>query len=300
MDQTLLIPADVPASAHDEYRKNYEAITQGTGRLMLFAADQKIEHLNQDFYGTGIDPQAQSPEHLFRIASQGRIGAFATHLGLVAQYGPSYTTVNYLIKLNGKTNVVPTQQRDPMSALLWTVDDVVALKKQSGLPIRGVGLTVYIGSEYESTMLATAARVIAQAHQQGLITLVWMYPRGKAVTNERDGALIAGGAGVAAALGTDFAKINPPQDDKQNTGIQWLAIAAQAAGRTKLVCSGGTTVDPKLFLQELYAQITNGGMNGNATGRNIFAYDLNKAIAMTKAIAAITLDGKKPEEVTLP
>ena len=45
------IPADVPEAARHIYEENYRKMTHDTGRLMLFAGDQKIEHLNDDFYG---------------------------------------------------------------------------------------------------------------------------------------------------------------------------------------------------------------------------------------------------------
>jgi DhnA family fructose-bisphosphate aldolase class Ia len=292
---SLEIPADIPAQQEQEYYDNYAAITQNTGKLMLFAGDQKIEHLDADFYGPTIDKEANDPEQLFKIASQGRIGAFATHLGLIARYGKSYKNINYIVKLNGKTNLVPTEQRDPFSKKLWCVDDVVTFKKNSKLPIRGIGYTIYLGSEFEAEMLHQAAQAVWQAHQHGLVTILWMYPRGKAVKNEHDGMLIAGAAGIACSLGSDFAKINPPQEDKLRTE-QWLAIAAQAAGNTKLICSGGKAVEAQKFLTELYDQIHAGQTYGNATGRNIHSHNLKKAVAMTQAIAAITFDNKTADE----
>ena len=36
---------------------------------MLFAGDQKVEHLNSDFYGEGIHNDDGDPEHLFKIAA---------------------------------------------------------------------------------------------------------------------------------------------------------------------------------------------------------------------------------------
>jgi class I fructose-bisphosphate aldolase len=62
-----------------------------------------------------------------------------------------------------------------------------------------------------------------------------------------------------------------------------------AAGRTKLVCAGGSTVDASTFLCQLYEQIHTGGAWGNATGRNIHQRSLDEAVRLTKAISAITL-----------
>ena len=50
----LDIPADVPLGKASEYKNNLNKLTKNTGKLMLFAGDQKIEHLNKDFYGKGI------------------------------------------------------------------------------------------------------------------------------------------------------------------------------------------------------------------------------------------------------
>ena len=79
---------------------------------MLFAGDQKVERLNNDFYGKEIHPDDSDPEHLFRIASQPKIGVFAIQLGLIVRYGMDYPETPYLIKLNSKTNLVKTSQSD--------------------------------------------------------------------------------------------------------------------------------------------------------------------------------------------
>ena len=82
---SIAIPLDVPQGMRDTYLANVQAATHGSGRLMLFAGDQKVEHLNDDFYGPGIHRDDADPEHLFSIASRGKIGLFATHMGLIAR-----------------------------------------------------------------------------------------------------------------------------------------------------------------------------------------------------------------------
>jgi fructose-bisphosphate aldolase/6-deoxy-5-ketofructose 1-phosphate synthase len=139
------IPLDVPAEMKQEYEKNYTTATHGTGRLMLFAGDQKVEHLNDDFYGEGIAAEDNNPEHMFKIASQAKIGIFATQLGLIARYGADYKDIPYVVKMNSKTHLVPTQQADPISAAWYGVDQVMEFKKNSGLNIVGIGYTVYAG-----------------------------------------------------------------------------------------------------------------------------------------------------------
>lgn len=282
------IPADVMPESREIYVDNYMKATRGTGRLMLFACDQKVEHLNKDFYGEGIHPEDAEPEHLFQIGSQGICGVLAGQRGLIAQYAADYPEINYLVKMNSKTNLVKTAQEDPYSPQLTSLDAVLAMR-DAGVNIVGLGYTIYLGSEYESTMLAEAGELIAEAHAQGLIVVLWIYPRGKAVTAEKDPDLIAGAAGVALCLGADFVKVNPPTDGNGRTSAENLAVAAKAAGRTGLVCAGGSKADPQAFLQQLHDQIHIGGACGNATGRNIHMRSTEEAVRLTKAISAITL-----------
>ena len=282
------VPADVSADARETYIDNYMAATRGTGRLMLFACDQKIEHLNGDFYGEGIDPAAHHPEHLFKIASEGVCGVCAGQRGLVARYAADYPEVNYLVKMNSKTNLVKTAQDDPYSPQLHDLEAVLDMRA-NGVNVVGLGYTIYLGSEYESTMLAEAGQLIAEAHAAGLLVVLWIYPRGKAVADEKAPALIAGAAGVALCLGADFVKVNPPKATDEATSAENLAVASAAAGRTGLVCAGGSTVDAETFLTQLHDQIHVGHACGNATGRNIHQRSLDEAVRLTKAISAITL-----------
>jgi fructose-bisphosphate aldolase/6-deoxy-5-ketofructose 1-phosphate synthase len=284
-------PLTVPAAARETYIKNYAAATHNSGRLFIFSGDQKVEHLNTNFYGPNIASDDSDPEHLFRIASQSRIGAFATQLGLIARYGADYEKVNYIVKLNSKTNLVTTSQADPISMALHTVDEVVAFAKSSGLSIVGVGYTVYLGSEHEAHMMRQAAKAVYDAHQNGLFAVLWMYPRGKAVPEERDANLVAGAAGVGACLGADFVKINPPKAATTAESAKLLKQATLAAGRTKILCAGGASKEERLFLQELYEQMQLGGACGNATGRNIHQKSLAAAVKLCNAIAALVIDG---------
>ena len=282
------VPADVSADARETYIDNYMAATRGTGRLMLFACDQKVEHLNGDFYGEGIDLADLDPEHLFKIASEGVCGVCAGQRGLVARYAADYPEVNYLVKMNSKTNLVKTAQDDPYSPQLHDLEAVLEMRA-NGVNVVGLGYTIYLGSEYESTMLAEAGQLIAEAHAAGLLVVLWIYPRGKAIADEKAPALIAGAAGVALCLGADFVKVNPPKATDEATSAESLAIASAAAGRTGLVCAGGSTVDAETFLTQLHDQIHIGHACGNATGRNIHQRSLDEAVRLTKAISAITL-----------
>lgn len=294
----ITIPADVPKHVEHDFIDNYYAITKKTNRLFLFSCDQKIEHLHDAFDPDDktIHADAVHPEHLFNIAAQGEIGAMATQLELIARYGKQYPTINYIAKLNSKTNLILREQKDPMSAPLWTVDDVITLQQDTQLHLRGIGVTIYLGSEFENEMLSFASESIFQAHQQGLIAILWMYPRGKAVKDETDAHLLAGATGAANALGADFVKIKSPTPTKTQSSAELLKEIVAAAGNTQVICAGGEQVPAQEYLQKLYAQLTIGGTSGTATGRNIFQHSLPHAIAMSRAISAMVYLHASPQK----
>ncbi len=291
----VLVPLDVPKEARDTYIDNFLGMTRNTGRLMLFAGDQKVEHLNGDFYGPGIAADDNEPEHFFRIASRATIGVFASQMGLCARYGGDYPDIPYLIKLNSKSNLVKTSQSDPLSNQWLDVDQVMEFKENSGLTVYAVGYTIYLGSEFEYEMLQQAAQLVYEAHHHGLVTVLWIYPRGKAVPDERDPHLIAGACGVAACLGTDFVKVNYPKVPDGNPA-EAFREAVMAAGRTRVVCAGGSAMDVRTFLTQLHDQIHVSGASGNATGRNLHQRPLDEALRFANAISAVTLEDAPVEE----
>ncbi len=292
-EKKFLVPLDVPKSAAAAYLGHLKLITKNTGRLMLFAGDQRVEHLNDDFYGAkNIAPEDADPEHLFRIAARARIGAFATQLGYINKYGRDYPHIPYIVKLNSKSNLVKPDQADPESTSWYSIEQVMEIKKRTGMKICGIGYTIYLGSEFEHEMLTEAAQLIYEAHRYGLVAIVWVYPRGKAVPQERYGHLIAGGVNVAAALGADFVKINYPRPSSGQSSAEQFKEAILAGNRTKVICAGGGQTNPKAFLQTLVDQLEKSGAGGNATGRNVHQRPLDEAVRFCNAIAAVTFDGQ--------
>lgn len=292
------VPLTVPRQNNHEYKKNYSLLTNKTGRLLLIAGDQKVEHLNDDFFGSDISKDDASPEHLFKIAAASNGGALATHLGLVSRYGGAHKDVPYIIKLNGKTNIGPSEEKNS-SQLWWSVDDVLKFKKQSGLKIVGIGYTLYLGGRYEAKMLMEAARAIFEAHQAGLTAILWVYPRSKGI-NEENIHTIAGGAGIAASLDADFAKVKYPYKTKN------LILAARnfyeatlAAGQTKIICVGGEKRSTDDLFKCLEKQIKISGTAGLAIGRNLHQRPLDEATRLSQALGSIIFHNKTAEEAKL-
>jgi fructose-bisphosphate aldolase / 6-deoxy-5-ketofructose 1-phosphate synthase len=287
------VPLDVPAEKHEEYLKNLNEITQGTGKLILFAGDQKIEHLNDDYVGEDVDTEDADPEHLFKIASMTKVSCFATQLELIAKYGVDYPNIPYIIKLNSKTNIVKDATHDPLSLSLVSMDEVLRFKEQSKLNIVGVGYTIFLGSEFESEMLREAEHFIVEAHQNGLLAVVWMYPRGKSVENKLDPHLIAGATGVALSIGADFVKVNYPKVSENDNPVKRAEAFKEAvvsAGRTYVICSGGEKMESDEFISQLWHQMHISGSAGCAIGRNLHQRSLAEAKRFAEALHAIVYE----------
>jgi len=293
--EKVMVPLTVPANKRAEYLKNWALATKQTGKLLIFAADQKVEHLNDDFVGTGIAPEAAFPEHYFKIIKEAKCGVMAGHIGLLARYGQDYQNIPYIIKLNGKTNLVKEEVRDPFSSLWLTVEQAVAFKKESKLPITGVGLTVYLGSHDEAEMLQTAAQTVLRAHQNGLLAVLWMYFKGKSTDKKfsSDPQKVAGASGVALSLGADFAKVS--YDYKTTSPEKWQRVSV-AAGRTGVLFVGGEKQDPQKFLTSVEKQLTFAGSRGLAVGRNIYQHPLPVAVGLLKALSAMIYQGVSTKE----
>lgn len=270
-----LIPADVPVGVRDVFLYNYNAITRGTSHAFIFTGDHKIEHTSDDF--TDI-------EHLFRIAAHGAVGAFAIHPGLIARYALEYSNIPYLAKLNAKTNLVPAEHHDPYSAPLASIADIVELR-QAHIPIHAVGYTIYLGSTYEEQMFEDAGKMVFEAHEQGLVVVLWMYPRGHHVTEPHEPSLLVGAAGVGACLGADFVKLNTSHLSRDLSADDMRDIV-QAAGNTKVLFAGGATVAVEDFLKQVQFYLDHGAA-GIAVGRNIYQHPLELACSLTDTLAEI-------------
>ncbi|MDY0212774.1 MAG: hypothetical protein RBR06_07185, partial [Desulfuromonadaceae bacterium] len=92
-----------------------------------------------------------------------------------------------------------------------------------------------------------------------------------------------------------FVKVNYPKKEGYKSR-DIFKEAIQAAGCTKVICAGGSSVDAESFLKRLHDQIHVSGAAGNATGRNIHQKSLADAIHLCNAIYTITVEDASVEE----
>lgn len=322
--EDVVVPLSVPPAARETYIANFLEATCATGRLSMFAMDQYFEHLFADFYQKGHEDT--SIKHLFDIAVRSHVGAIAVQLGPLLRLSgidPAYGRVPTIVKVTSKTNY--RSKAEPYSAVLDTVEAVLAARDR-GLNIVGVGTTVYPGSEHEERMYSETRSIIRAAHAEGLLAVVWCYPRGAAVVEkarqwleeegvevpekfgfreaEKHPKTVLAAAAVLTVLSPDFGKINPPDPkklglapaDDETANEVALGEAVKMASPVRIICAGGSKQPPDAFLAQLKRQIDIAGVQGNATGRNIHERPLEEAVRMANAIASITVANATVEE----
>ena len=220
------------------------------GRAIYLAYDHGMEHGPIDLKGKSIDPG-----YILDVAVNGGYNAIILQKGVAEKYYSNYQQkIPLIVKLNGKTRLVGGE---PISTQVCSVREALELGASA------VGYTVYLGSGHEATMLKEFGRIEEEAHQNNLVMIGWMYPRGKTVKDDDSPEITAYAARVGLELGADIVKI------KYCGSKKCFAEAVKAAGQTKVVLSGGPKVSDKEFL-EVIKNIMAAGAIGIAVGRNVW------------------------------
>lgn len=219
------------------------------GRSMLLAYDQGLEHgPSTDFNDKNVDPA-----FIMDIAARGKFNGVVFQKGTAERFYDG--RVPLIVKVNGKTSL---PKGEPVSKQVCSVQHAVSLGA------KGVGYTIYLGSGFESEMLAEFGRIQEQAHEMGIAAIAWIYPRGAAVQNDTSKEIVSYAARTGLELGADAVKIKYTGD---SASFSW---AVKSAGGVKVFMSGG----PKAptdddFVRQVKGVIEAGG-TGLAVGRNVW------------------------------
>jgi len=220
------------------------------GKAMYLAYDHGIEHGPVDLTGKSLNP-----DYILDLAVKGGYNAVVLQKGVAEKYYPAYRKkIALILKLNGKTRLVGGE---PISRQICSVEEAIQLGAQA------VGYTVYVGSQYEAEMFREFGKIEEEAHRAGLPVIGWMYPRGRAIKDDDSPEITAYAARVGLELGADIVKI------KYCGSQESFKKAVEAAGKTKVVLSGGPKTQPEEFLK-IVKNVMAAGAIGVAVGRNVW------------------------------
>ncbi len=218
-------------------------------KALFLAYDQGLEHGPTDF-----NDESVNPENILKIAASGFFTGLILQKGIAEKYPP--VQVPLILKLNGKTRLAADE---PMAEQICTVEEAIKLGAAA------VGYTIYLGSEFEETMMKEFAAIAVQAHEKNLPVMVWMYPRGKAIQNPDSPETIAYAARVGLEIGADVVKVHLPNLSDEKS-LSWVV---KSAGRCRVVFAGGGKLPETEFLETAKLVIASGAF-GLAVGRNIW------------------------------
>jgi class I fructose-bisphosphate aldolase len=222
------------------------------GKVLILAYDHGLEHGPVDFEAV---PETKDPEAVWDVATHDAVSAMAVQKGIAEAYYPSYEDdVNLLAKLNGTSNL---WMGEPDSAVNWSVDYAAEVGADA------VGFTMYGGSNHEVEMAEEFRKAQEAAREHDLPVVMWSYPRGQGLKNDKKPDTIAYAARQALELGADIAKVKYPGSDDA------MAHAVDMAGPTEVVMSGGSKTSDRDFLETVKGAV-DAGAKGLAVGRNVW------------------------------
>jgi len=244
---------------------NLSRITKDEKALYL-AYDHGLEHGPSDFPGKSVDP-----EYILNLAVSGGYTAVILQKGVAEKYyAPYKDKVPLIMKLNGKTKLV---DNEALSVQICSVKEAMELGALA------VGYTIYAGSKYEAVMFQEFSKIEEEAREKGLPIIAWVYPHGKNVKDENSQEIVSYAARVALELGADIAKI------KYCGSEDCFKKAVEAAGKTKVVLSGGIKTKTPEEFYDIVKNVMAAGAIGAAVGRNVWQNE--NALEISKKLKEI-------------
>jgi len=142
----------------------------GTGYMSILPVDQGIEHSAGASFAP--NPEYFDPENIVKLAIEGGCNAVASTFGVLGSVARKYAhKIPFLVKFNH--NELLTYPNTGDQTLYGSI------KQCSDMGAVAVGATIYFGSAESRRQIWEVAQAFAQAHELGMITVLWCYLRNK-------------------------------------------------------------------------------------------------------------------------
>lgn len=188
------------------------------------------------------------------LAANG-VDGVVLHKGAVRHVDPArFRRMSLIVHLNAST----CRAADPDAKYL-VADVPEALR----LGADAVSFHLNLGSRTEERQITELSRVAEQCDRWNVPLLVMVYPRGPAIGDPRDPALVLHGITVAADLGADIVKA-------PYVGTVATMRAVTAGSPVPVIAAGGPLRDSDLANVAYVRDVLAGGCRGVAMGRNVF------------------------------
>lgn len=292
----------------------------GTGRLAnsgyvsILPIDQGIEHSAGASFAK--NPAYFDPENIVKLAIEGGCNGVATTFGVLAMTSRKYAhKIPFIVKINHNELLTHPNKHDQI--MFGSVKDAWNLGAVA------IGATIYFGSDQSTRQIIEVSRAFEEAHELGLVTILWCYTRNNAF--KKDGIDYHSSAdltGQANHLGVTIqADIIKQKLAENNGGYKALntggssygklderiyteltsdhpidlcryQVANCYMGRAGLISSGGESKGASDLADAVRTAVINkraGGM-GLISGRKSFQRPMKEGVEILNAIQDVYLD----------
>jgi len=280
----------------------------GTGYISILPVDQGVEHSAGASFAP--NPMYFDPRNILELALESGCSAVASTFGTLGCLARRYAhKIPFIVKLNHNDALIyPAQPDQTFFGQVKQAHDMGAL---------GVGATVYFGSHASRRQLQEVSEAFEQAHQLGMVTILWTYLRNQSFNTEQgDYHTAADLTGQANYLGVTIqADIIKQKMAETNGGFNAIKVGKthpkvyseltsdhpidrvryQLAncymGRIGLINSGGPSTGAGDLAQVVRTAVINkraGGM-GLITGRKAFQRPMSEGVQLLNAIQDVYL-----------
>jgi class I fructose-bisphosphate aldolase len=281
----------------------------GTGYVSILPVDQGIEHSAGASFAP--NPPCFDPENIVKLAIEGGCNAVASTLGGLGAVARKYAhKIPFLVKLNHNEFLSYPNKFDQIM--------FAQVKQAFDMGATAVGATIYFGSDESTRQIVEVSRAFKEAHEYGLVTVLWCYLRNPAFkTADKDFHVAADLTGQANHLGVtieaDIIKQKLPENNGGYNALKFgkthkkvysdltpgdhpieltrYQLANCYMGRAPLINSGGASGDND-FAEAARTAVINkraGGM-GLISGRKAFQRPMAEGIKLLNLIQDVYLD----------
>lgn len=268
----------------------------GTGKLVILPVDQGFEHGPARSFA--MNPAAYDPHYLYDIAIEAGLSAYAAPLGMIEVGVETFAgKIPTILKANSSNSWATTKDQAVTASV----------KQAKQLGCAGIGFTIYPGADHCFAMIEEFRALAEEARAEGLVVVLWSYPRGGDLSKDGETALdvTAYAAHIAALLGAHIIKVKPPtahieQPEAQKIYADNAIPTAQLheriahimqttfSHRRLVVFSGGGAKGTDALLDEI-KELHRGGASGSIIGRNTFQRPRDEALKLLDSIINIYL-----------
>lgn len=293
----------------------------GTGYVSILPVDQGIEHSAGASFAP--NPDYFDAENIVKLAIEGGCNAVASTFGVLGAVARKYAhRIPFMVKFNhNELMTYPNQFNQIPFGTIKQCWDMGAV---------AVGATIYFGSDRSGEQIQYVADMFAQAHELGMVTVLWCYIRNDAFkvngVDYHSSADLTGQANhLGATIQADIVKQKLPtnnggfaalnsgnssygkfrkevytqlagSDEKGQGGhpidLCRYQLINQYMGRVPLINSGGESKGASDLADAVKTAVINkrAGGMGLISGRKAFQRPLKEGAALLHAIQDVYLD----------